>query len=184
MPFLYAISSMGARLYLCLEGHRVAYTPLRTRAADIRIETPFSSEPLTLAEASTRPRVVFRFPEHPETPMYPAAGGIVEESALSVAEKPTTSADALYRNWTVTYNADNHSYRITQSIAPAYGIGITGADPILTSWRLCSFREEPAEPEYEPCESCSTPVAAGNRWCSFGCRCDADATFGREYRVW
>ncbi len=180
MRLIYAIDGHGNRLYLCLDGTRVAFTRTRAAAAIIQIESPYSAAPLTLATAAANPPVVFRFQSHPDTPMYPATGAVTEGTTLSVAEKPQSSAEGLYRRWTVTYNPDSHAYHICQSIAPTFGISVTSPlTPILTALQgLCSFRDEPVTPaETDTCESCGADIEAGDRVCSSDCRCDATGCY-------
>lgn len=178
MPLLYTHDATGHwQLWLRIgdDGTTIAFTTNRAEASDIRIETPYSAAPLSLAEAAENPPVVFRFTARPDTPMYPAANGIAEATPLSVAEKPTTSADALYRRWTVQATGPyTGAYTICQSIAPAYGIGRTeDAQPILTRTRgHALFYEDTGPLEHSICDSCGEETPAGCRWCSFGCQED------------
>lgn len=178
MPLLYTHDSTGHwQLWLRLadDGATIAFTIHREEADDIRIETPYSDTPLSLAEAAANPPVVFRFLARPDTPMYPTANAVAESTTLSVAEKPATSSDALYRRWTVQATGTG-AYTICQSIAPAYGIGVTSAargPPILTATRPHAlFYEDTDPPEPGVCDSCGAEAPPGCRWCCSGCRED------------
>ena len=180
MPLLYTHDSTGHwQLWLRLgdDGATIAYTIHREEASDISIESPYSSVPLSLAAAAANPPVIFRFPGRPDTPMYPAASGIVEGTPLSVAEKPTTSADALYRRWTVIETSPGTgAYTLCQSIAPAYGIGVPATargPPLRTATRPHAlFYEDTDPPEPGVCDSCGAEAPPGSRWCCSGCRAD------------
>jgi hypothetical protein len=181
MPLLYTHDVTGHwQLWLRLgnDGATIAFTTRREEATTINIESPYSAVPLSLGQAAANPPVVFRFPGRVDTPMYPAANAIAEGSLLSVAEKPTSSADALYRRGTVIETSPGTgAYTICQSIAPAYGIGRStaaeDAHPILTKTRAHAlFYEDtgPTEPGF--CESCDAEVPPGCNWCGPGCRAD------------
>lgn len=176
---LYVISSAG-RLYLRNTPTGVVFTTYFDEADDVRIETPYSSTPLTLAAAAamTTP-VVLLFPstEGP-APLYPTANGLVEGSSLAASR---TEASQIFRRWTIR-PATYGGYFICQSISPTFGVGAsTTPTPILTTDLIHVF-EEDADGDF--CESCDTSVPKGSRWCSFGCRCDVEPDYVRSYGRW
>jgi hypothetical protein len=179
MPLLFVISAAGTRRYLRNTPAGVVFTDRFDEADDVRIETPYSPAPLTLAAAATMTTpVVLLFPsaEGP-APMYPISN--TEGSPLSASR---TEASQIFRRWTIR-PAPAGGYFICLSITPAFGVGASDetSDPILTVDRIPVF-EEDADGDF--CESCDIPVEKGTRWCSFGCRCDVEPDYVRSHSRW
>jgi hypothetical protein len=186
MPHIYTV--IGAeRFYLrtAADG-AIVLVNNRAEADDIRIETPYSAEPLTLRDAAIKGTSVFlQFPDtHPlassgvgRHPLHPVTDGIVSGAALAAS----TDGDPLYRRWLVRSSTpDSQCFTIHQAIAPRYGIGVDAATPILSDTPQI-FWDEPEPIAGGICDSCGSRTDHPTlRWCCHGCRCDVEPDYERS----
>jgi hypothetical protein len=177
MPRIYTVISTE-RFYLrAAADGTIVLVNNRAEADDIRIETPYSAEPLTLRDAAIKGTCVFfMFPE--SVPLHPVTDGIVPGAALAAS----TDGDPFYRRWLVRSSTpDSLYFTIHQAIAPRYGIGVDpAATPILSDTPRV-FWDEPESITGGICDSCGSLTAHPTlRWCSHGCRCDLEPDYERS----
>jgi hypothetical protein len=196
MPRIYAIFA-AYRLYLRNTPTGIEFTVDAAEADDVRIETPFESDPLTLADAVAKGTpVVLMFPDRTafmgQSPLHPKDNRIVGGNTLAAS----SAASQVCRRWTIRPVPDGDGYYICLSVAtshtlavstdrPGYRPILAGPDTVLVGHEPCVFYEDP-DPADEPdhayyCESCDKPVERGERWCCHGCRCDVEPGYERSF---
>jgi hypothetical protein len=180
MPRIYTVIGLERFFLRAAADGTIILVNNRAEADDIRIETPYSAEPLTLQEAAVKGTGVFLlFPD--AAPLHPVTDGIVSGAALAAS----TDGDPLYRRWLVQSNPGRHCFTIHQAIAPRFGIGIDPAATPILSDTPRFFYDEPPPITGGICDSCGSLTSHPTlRWCSHGCRCDLEPGYERSFNCW
>jgi hypothetical protein len=207
MPRIYAIFAAQRHYLRRAADDTIEFTTTADAADDIRIETPYDPEPLTLRDAAAYRQgpVVFLFPDPAastgQSPLHPKGNTVAPGNTLAASRE----ASQIGKRWTVVPApidlAEGDGYIIALSVAPDHTLAICpdttdspGTRPILAGRDTALvgraprifYEEDEAEDEEaedeDYCESCDKPVAPGERWCCHGCRCDVEPGYERSHR--
>lgn len=129
MPRIFTVFGFQRHYLRAAPDGRIIFVTDRAEADNIRIETPYSADPLPSlkAAAAKNTSVILLFPGR--APLHPVTDGIVPGADLVAS----TDGDPLYRRWFIKFYEDYGYFEIDHAISSRFGIGaVRTSSPILS----------------------------------------------------